>query len=139
MIEVGLGGRLDATNVVDPVVAAITSIAFDHQQYLGDSVREIAAEKAGIIKHGVPVVIGRMAPEAEAVIEGIARERGAQLIRAWDDVNAVRLKPDTTHAPVANAVASGVRLQPDQIRLRTPTREYGEVAVTGGVDPDVRE
>ena len=129
VIEVGLGGRLDATNVVDPVVAAITSIAFDHQQYLGDSVREIAAEKAGIIKRGVPVVIGRMAPEAEAVIEGIARERGAQLIRAWDDVNAVRLKPDTTHAPVANAVASGVRLQPDQIRLRTPTREYGEVAI----------
>ena len=124
VIEVGLGGRLDATNVVDPVVAAITSIAFDHQQYLGDSVREIAAEKAGIIKRGVPVVIGRMAPEAEAVIEGIARERGAQLIRAWDGVHAVRLQPDPTGT-------GGVRLQPDRsrIRLRTPTREYGEVEI----------
>jgi dihydrofolate synthase/folylpolyglutamate synthase len=116
VIEVGLGGRLDATNVVDPVVAAITSIAFDHQQYLGDSVPEIAAEKAGIIKRGVPVVIGRMAPEAEAVIERVAQERGAELIHAWDGVDAVRLKPDTTHAP-------------DRIRLRTPTRDYGDLEI----------
>src|SRR4029079_15329170 len=56
VVEVGLGGRLDATNVLMPVVSAITSIAFDHQQYLGTTLPAIAAEKAGIIKPGVPVV-----------------------------------------------------------------------------------
>src|SRR5256885_1854295 len=58
VLEVGLGGRLDATNVVSPIVTAITSIAFDHQKYLGTSLREIAIEKAGIIKPGVAVVLG---------------------------------------------------------------------------------
>jgi dihydrofolate synthase/folylpolyglutamate synthase len=82
VIEVGLGGRLDSTNVVEPVVTAITSIDFDHQQYLGNSLAEIAAEKAGIIKPGVPVVVGDVGPEAYAVIARIAREREAPLIRA---------------------------------------------------------
>ena len=82
VIEVGLGGRLDSTNVVEPIVTAITSIDLDHQQYLGDTLNAIAAEKAGIIKPGVPVVVGDVAPEALAVIEDVARERGAALIRA---------------------------------------------------------
>src|SRR3954464_14011848 len=82
VIEVGLGGRLDSTNVIDPIVTAITSIDFDHQQYLGESLPEIAGEKAGIIKPGVPIVVGEMVPDAFAVIERIARERGAQLIRS---------------------------------------------------------
>ena len=82
VLEVGMGGRLDATNVVLPVATAITSIAFDHQRYLGSTIEEIAFEKAGIIKPGVPVVIGELVPAAAAVIEGIARERGADVIRA---------------------------------------------------------
>jgi dihydrofolate synthase / folylpolyglutamate synthase len=82
VIEVGLGGRLDSTNVIDPVVTAITSIDFDHQKYLGNTLEEIAGEKAGIIKRGVPVVVGDMAPEAFAVISRIAGARGAGLIRA---------------------------------------------------------
>jgi dihydrofolate synthase / folylpolyglutamate synthase len=82
VIEVGLGGRLDSTNVIDPIVTAITSIDFDHQQYLGNTLAEIAGEKAGIIKPGVPVVVGDVVPEAFAVIERIARERGADLIRS---------------------------------------------------------
>jgi len=82
VVEVGLGGRLDSTNVIDPIVTAITSIDFDHQQYLGNTLAEIAGEKAGIIKPGVPVVVGDVAPDAFAVIERIARERGAALIRA---------------------------------------------------------
>ena len=57
-VEVGLGGRLDSTNVIHPVASAITSIDFDHQQYLGSTLAEIAAEKAGIIKPGVPVIVG---------------------------------------------------------------------------------
>lgn len=72
IIEVGLGGRLDATNVVEPEVAVITSIGLDHCEMLGDTEGKIAREKAGIIKPGRPVVIGRMSPEAEAVIRDIA-------------------------------------------------------------------
>jgi dihydrofolate synthase/folylpolyglutamate synthase len=112
VVEVGLGGRLDATNVITPVASAITSIAFDHQRYLGTTLHDIAREKAGIIRPGVPVVVGEVAPEAFAAIERVARERGAELIRASEGVTA------TT-----------VRLEPDRstIRLRTPTRDYGEI------------
>jgi dihydrofolate synthase / folylpolyglutamate synthase len=85
IVEVGLGGRLDATNIVSPVAAAIVSIDFDHQQQLGTTLASIAGEKAGIIKPGIPVVCGPMAPEALAVIEAACRERGATLIRAWTD------------------------------------------------------
>jgi dihydrofolate synthase/folylpolyglutamate synthase len=77
IIETGLGGRLDATNVVEPEVAVITSIGLDHCEMLGDTLEKIAAEKAGIIKPGKPVVIGRLPAEAEAVIRRIAAERGA--------------------------------------------------------------
>ena len=77
VVEVGLGGRLDATNVVQPEVAAITSIGLDHCDMLGDRIELIAAEKAGIIKPGRPVVLGRMPAEAEAVIRRIAAEQGA--------------------------------------------------------------
>jgi dihydrofolate synthase/folylpolyglutamate synthase len=74
---VGLGGRLDATNVVEPEVTAITSIGFDHCDMLGDRLELIAAEKAGIIKPGRPAVLGRMPAVAEAVIRAIAAEREA--------------------------------------------------------------
>jgi len=77
VVEVGLGGRLDATNVVVPEVAAITSIGLDHCDMLGDRIEQIAAEKAGIIKPGRPVVLGRMPAAAEAVIRGVAGERRA--------------------------------------------------------------
>jgi dihydrofolate synthase/folylpolyglutamate synthase len=82
VLEVGMGGRLDATNVVVPEVAAVTTIAFDHQRYLGSTLREIAIEKAGIIKPGVPVVIGSLPAEALAAVEDIAAARGAPIIRA---------------------------------------------------------
>jgi dihydrofolate synthase/folylpolyglutamate synthase len=82
VLEVGLGGRLDATNVVTPLSTAITSIAFDHEKYLGHSLREIAIEKAGIIKPGIPVVVGPLDAEAAAAIETIASERSAEVIRA---------------------------------------------------------
>jgi len=81
VLEVGLGGRLDATNVVLPIATAITSIAFDHQKYLGSTLSAIAFEKAGIIKPGVPLVVGDLDPEAATVIERMADERGAELIK----------------------------------------------------------
>lgn len=79
IIETGLGGRLDATNVVDPDVAVITSIGLDHCDMLGDTLEQIAAEKAGIIKPGKPVVIGRLPHEAETVIRRVAAEREAMV------------------------------------------------------------
>jgi dihydrofolate synthase/folylpolyglutamate synthase len=78
-METGLGGRLDATNIVTPEVSVITSIAKDHCEYLGNELSQIAREKAGIIKPGRPVVIGRLPAEAELVIRAVAKERGAPL------------------------------------------------------------
>ena len=77
--ETGLGGRLDATNIVTPLASVITNIAFDHQQWLGDTLGKIAAEKAGIIKPGVPALTATDAPEALRVIEQTAHEQGAAL------------------------------------------------------------
>jgi len=79
IIETGLGGRLDATNVGRPTICIITSIGMDHQEYLGNSIAEIAAEKAGILKSGVPCVVGFVPPEAEVVITKRAKEVGAPL------------------------------------------------------------
>jgi dihydrofolate synthase / folylpolyglutamate synthase len=78
--EVGLGGRLDSTNIVEPEVAVITPVDFDHENFLGHSIEEIAGEKAGIIKTGVPVVTAPQRPDARAVIAVRAAERGAALI-----------------------------------------------------------
>ena len=77
VLETGLGGRLDATNVCAPEVCVITSIGLDHQEYLGPTHAAIAGEKAGIIKPGIPAVIGDLPPEAEAVVVARAREVGA--------------------------------------------------------------
>ena len=85
VLEVGLGGRLDATNIVTPIAAAIVSIDFDHQEQLGDTLASIAAEKAGVIKPGVPVVCGAMADEAMRVIERAAAAANAPLVRAGGD------------------------------------------------------
>jgi dihydrofolate synthase/folylpolyglutamate synthase len=82
VVEVGLGGRLDATNVVEPRVAVITSISYDHMHILGDTIAVIASEKGGIIKPGVPTVTSAQAPEALAVFERLCAERNSRLVRA---------------------------------------------------------
>lgn len=82
VLEVGLGGRLDATNVVTPLVCAITTIDFDHQAQLGSTLESIAAEKAGIVKPGVPVVTGRLSRDAQDVVEKTAGRVDAPVIRA---------------------------------------------------------
>jgi dihydrofolate synthase/folylpolyglutamate synthase len=82
VLEVGLGGRLDATNVVSPIAAAITSIDFDHQAQLGDTLASIAREKAGVIKGRIPVVCGPVPPEAEEVIRAACAAAGASLVMA---------------------------------------------------------
>ena len=79
VIEVGMGGRLDSTNVITPLLSVITNIGLDHTQFLGDTLEKIAAEKAGIIKPDVPVVIGETQPETKPVFEHIAAERHAPI------------------------------------------------------------
>jgi dihydrofolate synthase/folylpolyglutamate synthase len=86
VVEVGLGGRLDATNVVKPEVCAITTLGLDHTDVLGDTLAKIAAEKAGIIKPGVPVVSARQEQEAAEVIESFCSRNCAPLIRVGQDI-----------------------------------------------------
>ncbi len=83
--ETGLGGRLDATNIVTPLASVITNIGFDHQQWLGDTLEKIAAEKAGIIKPGIPVITAAEQPEVLQVIEAVAQEHRAPLSRVTSD------------------------------------------------------
>jgi len=85
VVETGMGGRLDATNVIAPDVSVITSISYDHREFLGESLSEIAGEKAGIIKEGVPVVSASQLPEAAEVIARTAREKSALLFVYGED------------------------------------------------------
>jgi dihydrofolate synthase/folylpolyglutamate synthase len=85
VVEVGLGGRFDSTNVCTPALAVITSISFDHTKILGERLERIAFEKAGIIKPGRPVVSGAVAPEARPIIERVAAQRGSPLIQLERD------------------------------------------------------
>lgn len=93
VLETGMGGRLDATNAITPVVSVITPIGLDHQKWLGETMEEIAAEKAGIIKPGVPVVSAKQLPAAEAVVRQKAAERGAPLrvVAASSESSAIGL------------------------------------------------
>lgn len=84
ILEVGLGGRLDATNVVTPELCVITPVAFDHESFLGNSLEAIASEKAGILKPGIPVVLAKQLPAAEAVISQRACELHCRVIRSED-------------------------------------------------------
>ena len=87
IIEVGLGGRLDSTNIITPEVSVITNIGLDHTQFLGETLPEIAFEKAGIIKNGVPVIIGEAQKEVKTVFLEKAKEMGAEIIFASQDTN----------------------------------------------------
>jgi dihydrofolate synthase/folylpolyglutamate synthase len=115
VLEVGLGGRLDATNVEPAPVTAITNIDLDHQQYLGHSVSAIAREKAGVIHPGTTTVLGDANPEVVEVVADVCRERGARLVRT---------------AEVARAASE---LQPDgyvRLELSTARRTYGELRLS---------
>jgi dihydrofolate synthase/folylpolyglutamate synthase len=111
VLEVGLGGRLDSTNVVQPIAAAITSIDFDHEQYLGNTLAAIAAEKAGVIRRGIPVVVGPVPTEARDVLVSMCELSGADFIDADAGVR------------VESASESGRT----SIRLTTPMRDYGVI------------
>lgn len=121
--EVGMGGRLDATNILQPVACAVTSIGLDHLQHLGRNLRDIAFEKAGILKPSVPVIVGRLAPEALQAIELVAGSRGAPVVQAWQGTEAALLSHQAGRGPSAGDSLSS------RIRLRTPLRAYGELAL----------
>jgi len=110
VIEVGLGGRLDATNIITPVVSVITRIDFDHENFLGHSLREIAGEKAGILKQGVPVVSAPQLPEAREILRARAAELHCPQVEADE---AFRVEQESVEAGCVRArvteVATGTR------------------------------
>jgi dihydrofolate synthase/folylpolyglutamate synthase len=112
VVETGLGGRLDATNVVDPLVSVVTRIGVDHAQWLGEGVAAIAGEKAGIIKRGRPVVCAPQEPEALVVLRQAAEAKGCRLIEA------------TEHVSVALCEAS---LDGQVVRVSSTGADYGRV------------
>ena len=93
VIEVGLGGRLDCTNIITPMLSVITNISFDHTQFLGDTLAKIAAETAGIIKRGIPVVIGETTAETRPVFEEKAKSNNAPLVFAEDEKEVLGAEP----------------------------------------------
>ncbi len=82
VVETGMGGRLDSTNIITPLLSVITQVSFDHMQFLGDTLEKIAQEKAGIIKPGIPAVVGETQAETREVFETMARSKGSELIFA---------------------------------------------------------
>lgn len=93
IIEVGLGGRLDCTNIISPILSIITNISFDHTQFLGDTLAKIAAEKAGIIKKGVPVIIGEANEETSPVFQSKANEVNSDIVFAEDNAIVTSSSP----------------------------------------------
>ena len=136
--EVGLGGRLDATNIVTPKVSVITSLSFDHSEFLGDTLAKIAAEKAGIIKPGVPLVVAPQTDEARIVIKRIAEERAAPLIQVGRDYlyapasrslnNQSFLVWSVSEQPLVDAyIESGGEQEWEPTRLTIPLLGYHQV------------
>jgi len=113
VIEVGLGGRFDATNVISPIAGAITTIDFDHQQHLGHTLEAIAFEKAGILKPGMIIVLGSLVPPARDVIARAASERGATLVESAIDSHCT-------------AEMTGGRAR---VTIETPQATYGPVTL----------
>lgn len=138
VVEVGLGGRLDATNVLDPLVSAVTHIGLDHSDYLGDSLAGIAREKAGIAKRGRPFVIGETDPELRAVLVRAAEEVGATPVLVDGSARyggALRLAGphQRRNAAIAREVLDGLPLEwrptDDQV-----TRAFARASLPGRLE-----
>jgi dihydrofolate synthase / folylpolyglutamate synthase len=124
VLEVGLGGRLDATNVAEPVVSAIVSVDLDHEIYLGRTLAKIAREKAGVLRAGRATVVGPLAPDARRAVLALARDRGARVVEARRGARLV---------PLRGASAD----EPEDFDLRTPGHHYrGVVPLRGAHQRD---
>lgn len=130
VLEVGLGGRLDATNVCRPVLTAITPVDYDHQQYLGDTLAAIAGEKAGILKPGVPVVVAPQAPEAMAIIADRSRETGAPLIAVEARLRDAEVAPVNDHHDLWQAGIHRLRYEGCDVRINLRGRHQVVNAMT---------
>jgi len=132
LIEVGLGGRLDATNVVLPEVSVITSVGLDHCELLGDTVELIAVEKAGIIKQGKPVVIGHLPPEAERSIRAVAIARGSPIYSIREEFGN-----DPARYPTTNLAGEYQRLNAATAtlvaRIMAPRWQLNDAAIACGL------
>ncbi len=117
IIEVGLGGRLDSTNVIRPRIAAITSISYDHMRQLGSTLEAIAGEKAGILKRGVPAVSGVEAPGPRAVIRRVAAQRRVRLLELGEEI-------EYRYVPPAGPLREP---EPGHVEVRTWRREWGRL------------
>ncbi len=102
IIEVGLGGRLDSTNIITPLLSVVTNIGWDHMNILGDSLQQIAFEKAGIIKPGIPVIIGEYQPQVAAVFIDKARQEGAEICFASDEWSILKSEVGSWESEVGN-------------------------------------
>lgn len=120
VVEVGLGGRLDATNVITPLVSVITRLSLDHTALLGNTLTEIAYEKGGIIKPGIPVITANQEPDAQAKLEEIAQERGSHLTVVGKDWLYEAVSPETA-----------VPQQPNQQTLTITRSQTPELIPTG--------
>lgn len=126
VLETGMGGRLDSTNAVTPVVSVITPIALDHQKWLGNTVGEIAAEKAGIIKPGVPVVASPQSPEAERVLRARAAACGVQLAFVSEPIHegvGLAGEHQKWNAALAVAACRAAGISVDESAIRTGLAE----------------
>jgi dihydrofolate synthase/folylpolyglutamate synthase len=110
ILEVGLGGRLDSTNVVDPLLAVITNISMDHRDYLGDTLEKVAREKAGIIKEGRPLVTAASQPKVVDLLKRVCIEKKAPLLRVGRDVRGKRVGPRRFHYRGRNLSLSNLKL-----------------------------
>lgn len=124
IIETGLGGRLDCSNIITPEVSVITNIGIDHQQFLGETLTEIAGEKAGIMKPNIPTVIGRKQEETVSVFDYVSHQNKSELI--WSEDNEVRFKLDlkgyyqkenskTVYSTIATLIKQGWHITEDHI------------------------
>jgi dihydrofolate synthase / folylpolyglutamate synthase len=128
VLEVGLGGRLDATNVCHPVATAITSIGLDHTDLLGNTLREIAAEKAGIAKRGVPMFTGDLPPEAAEEVARVAGQVGAPLFRLGSEIPPAPVAPPLAGSHQQANAALAVALARTAAAARGHTLSDAEVA-----------
>ncbi len=129
VIEVGLGGRFDSTNIITPVLSIITNIGYDHQDVLGDTLDKIASEKAGIIKQGVPVVVSEFHPETFPVFTAVAANMAAPLYPAWEYFDI-----QTTQNTLTNQLSVGIqdiRTQESRQLSSGLTGEYQQYNIKG--------
>ncbi len=120
VIEAGLGGRLDSTNIITPLLSVITNISYDHQNFLGNTLAQIAGEKAGIIKEGVPVVIGESKPETDRIFHLIAEEKNAPIYFADQIIQAQILEQNKDKLTILDIEESGHFYARLEVELQGP-------------------